>query len=208
MTEEKLTHHQVPWLELARQQSQALADWRAAHWRSFSRASMQSPPLLHLSLTERYPALKLSGYFIALIIIIVGSATAVAYLHHLKSTAKPPAIPLRPSTSAPKEQNSVKKYHQRLKTISRPARLVPQAPEAKKRIPRRAPALSAPIPATPPGAEHSQLPGEQTDRTLNFDLDELSGGGEIIMVNPHRKAEPLWTPEEYGRQGPYPDIKK
>jgi hypothetical protein len=176
------TPEQTGWLELARRQSQTLAEAEARRARSFrwetgADARRARGPLLALLLRPAWAA--------ALVLLLAASVTLAAYVARRTAPA-----PRRQAPAAAKPA-----------PLTAPAAAV--APGARATLePAESIAASeetAPGPRRASKPEPKQVPEEK----IILGPDDTDGAGEVIIVPAPRtkKLPPLFTPEDYKKHG-------
>ncbi len=177
----------LAWLEIARQQSQALAKLRAAQpplplrWDEAVQAPARHRPLR--------PAWLTAG----LAVLVLGAATGtLAYMHHRREHAAhtvPTVVPLGKPAARPTvvEKRPVQR------------RVAPAPQPAPKPVAKRAVRRSA-VAARPKEQPAEETRPETPPGTVIFNPEEPGAGGSIIIVNPPRRLPPIFTTEQYKKQ--------
>jgi len=183
------------YLESARQQSQWLAHQRAAMTRPLDWTALERPAARR----RLAPRLRLSWALPVLAVLLLGGTTGTwAYVRHLQEVrsrkqATPAKDPPASSKSAKKSRKAkLKPRPTQKKSI---ARVVVKQKKPRRRQPRTK-TDKKPRPAA------SRRLWKDTDNSITFGVHEISGGGELIIVNPPPRLKPLWTPEAYKKAGP------
>jgi hypothetical protein len=177
---------QATWLELARQQSQTLAQTRAStilslRWEPTARPSAQGwlrPP-------------RTAWVLPVLAVVVLGGATAtLAFVHHLReerpATAHRSTLSITPAGERPLTKSAVRRHRsaRRASTVVREKSVKPISVKRPEE--------------TPAPGDPRVKPGDESGSVI-FGPDDVPGG-DVIIVNPPRKQPPLWTPESYRKQ--------
>jgi hypothetical protein len=196
----------APWLDLARRQARSLAKRRALHPRPLDWDALEPAGPRRPRWRAARPALVWSAPLLALLMLGGGTATWAYYVKYVrkarvqrKAESPPPApTPAPPArTTAPRPKASPRRAHpavaeqrQAPEARPRPARRKRRAAKARKRADSTSQARRQ---------QPAARPGQQM---VIFEVQEIPGGGELIIVTPPPKLEPLWTPEDFRKRGP------
>jgi hypothetical protein len=174
------------WLELARQQSQALAESEAGRLRPWRWQAVSDQPRPRGRLF-RWLVLRPSWAAVLLVLAFAGSVTLGAYV--ARRGASPPVKPTpRSAKQAPAARPAVLAPKTPASTEIEPAEIV----EAREEL--------APDPKRP-AARTRERPAPEEKIILG--PDDTDGAGEMIIVPAPRtkRLPPLFTPEDYKKQG-------
>jgi hypothetical protein len=181
MTTSENRIEQATWLELARQQSQTLAQTRASTVLPLRLEAAARPVQGWLR------PLRTAWVLPVLVVIVLGGATAtLAFVHHLRGEQPAPAR--RTTIITPAGERPLTKSAVRRHSSARRAPVVVREKTVKPIIVKR------PDEAPAPGEPKAKINGDSG--SVIFGPDDMPGG-EVIIVNPPRKQPPLWTPESY-----------
>jgi len=176
----------LSWLAGARQQSQALAELRAAHPVPFGWGAGES---------RRRAGGRPLWLTAALTAGVLGLATVTLAMLHVRRTAPPRPTP---STVQPLGAAGQRPVATPRRPPARRALLpAEQPPDQPAPAPRRR-AKPQVRRAEPPKAAAAAAAAGDSSGEVTFDGDEA--GSMIIVTPPPGKRVPLWTPEEYKKQ--------
>ena len=179
------------WLELARRQSQKLAEARVRHvpaLKDWSARGNGSEP-------RRW---RLSWALGLLPLLILGGATGTwAALAHLRAQGDPrPAAVgeprVEPVGAAPRLAPAARRPAAQPQPVVEPAPL----PAKQEKKARRKQKPSGKSVTEPPVATVPSVPSDRPQRVIFGSSSE-----PVIIVNPPARLGPLWTPEDYKRRG-------
>jgi len=178
-------HGRLAWLGRARSESQTLAERRAEH----------VPPLSwEDQRRERSAPLPWLVWVSASLALTLGLASAtLAYVHHRRQSRAAEAQ-ARPATRPAAPPKTVAPRRSAAGRVSPVVAAEPSTPTRAAK-PRRVPGGAERSPSSQPVAAQPAA-----SEKVIFGAGEVEGG-EVIMVSPPRKLEPLWTPEAYKRGG-------
>ncbi len=178
------------WLARARLQSQALADDRAGRARPFRREVVRRA--VGGSMVARRPMmLALAG---ALAFLLLASGAWAVVVHVKRAPVPPPeAAPSATMiTATPRAHSAVSSPS--LPPQAQPLASKPSAPIARSKS--KKPPPPAPPPPAPPVEEPTHASTSASREQVTFGEAE----GELILVAPHEKQPPLFSPEEWKRR--------
>lgn len=186
-----------PWLDRARQQSQRLASLREGgivplDW---SRLDAQRPVAQGL---WKQPRLAWGTAFLVVVLLCGATGTWAFYVQPRRSPAVKATVPVQRPKATPSTSAAHKRPHPtRWAPAARPGQTLTPSAHALKHPRARKPGAAAARESASPAL---QAPVESGD--IIFGDAEMPGGGEIIIVNPPSRFEPLISPESYRKKGP------
>lgn len=179
------------WLELARRQSQKLAETRAR----------QAPALRDRAARVNEPRRWRLSWAVALLpLLILGGATGTwAFVTHLRAQSDPqPAAVGEPPQVEPAGTTPHPAPAARQPAVEPPEPVVSPQP-----VPRQAPKVrrkQRPSAKTAPVPPVATVPAVRSNEPQQVIFG--SSSEPVIIVNPPARMGPLWTPEDYKRRGP------
>lgn len=194
MRDERLERAQ--WLNLARRQAREISEAREEQPQPFRWPTVaepgerRAPRLLGMPLAWGVAAVT--------VVLLCGVTGTYAYVRHLQQEQRrsvghavvAPVVEKAPAAPAASLKGTSK-------AVAAPIALPNPPPSTpRQRRKRREPRTSAAVPAPVTAPAPLQPRGEVT-----FSPEDMPGGGELILVSPPPRMGPLWSPEEYRKNG-------